>query len=489
MIRIVFFFVIIFSGQLIIAQTPVKFRKVLGNTGYDYGYSAIQTKDHGYIIGGSTSSFGSGNTDMFFVKTDSMGIPLKNKTFGGINIDKAQCIRQTNDKGFVLFGYTNSFGAGGYDLYLVKMDSLYNTEWEKTYGGTDWDFGNCIEQTADGGYILCGSTFSYGKGDEDYYLLKVNSAGDTLWTKTYGGTKEDVAKSVIQTIDGGYVLTGFTKSLGDELGDIYTIKTNSSGDTLWTNRFGGAQADFGNDVVESITGGYLVGGETSSIGFGNADGGLIHIDTAGALLRTTTIGGSQFDNIISIAEDRYGRIAMLGNTQGFGSLNQDFYFFIIDSGWWYANSTTYGTIKHENAFSVENTNDNGFILCGSTTGYNNGLEDIYLIKTDTFGLSGFTGSETNISIVNVPEMYSQANNGFMVYPNPANNMLNIDIYNNWNKQVSEIVIFDILGKEIRHFKSGLSKIYIDTSDLENGLYFIGLKNENSFSSQKLLIHH
>ncbi len=162
------------------AQTPVKFRKVIGNTGYDDGYSVQQTHDKGYIIGGATSSFGSGSTDMYAVKTDSMGIPRMHQPLGGINIERGYSIKETTDHGYIFLGYTNSYGAGGYDFYLVKMDSALIPQWTKTYGGTDWDFGYSVKQTADGGYILCGSTFSYGKGDQDYYLVRTDAGGDTL---------------------------------------------------------------------------------------------------------------------------------------------------------------------------------------------------------------------------------------------------------------------------------------------------------------------
>jgi hypothetical protein len=491
MIRLKLILVLVFLGVLLEAQTPVKFRKVIGNSGYDYGYSASQASDKGYIIGGSTSSFGSGNTDMLFIKTDSLGIPFKNKTFGGINIDVAKCIRQTNDKGYILLGYTNSYGNGGYDFYLVKMDSLYNKEWEKTYGGSDWDFGNCIEQTADGGYILCGSTYSFGSGNEDYYLVKINSSGDTEWTKTYGGVNEDVAKSVIQTTDGGYVLTGYTKSFGDTLGDFYTVKTNALGDTIWTNKFGGMQADFGNDIVKSISGGYIITGETSSMGSASSNGIVVRISDFGITVNYYAfcpVGSTGTNGFNSITEDNYGRVALVGRNRASANFD-DVWFFVLNSDWTFYNASTFGTIKNETGFSVEKTADKCWIICGQTTGFNNGLDDIYLIKTDTMGLSGFTGSENNISVVGVQESIVSAENGFMLFPNPANNNFNVNVFNSWGRQKNEIVITDIFGKEIQRIHSVSTTTSIDVSSLENGIYFVSIKNENKISTQKLLIHH
>lgn len=485
----VFTFLFCFCFQFVMhAQSPIKFRKVIGNNGYDYGYSCKQTFDKGYVIGGSSSSFGSGNTDMYVVKTDSMGVPWGDKTIGGINIDQGMCIRQTSDSGYVLLGYTNSYGAGGYDMYLVKMDSSFNTQWTKTYGGTDWDFGNCVEQTSDGGYILCGSTYSYGKGDQDYYLIRTNSTGDTLWTKTYGGTKEDIAKSVIQTSDGGFILTGVTKSMGDTLGDFYTIKTFANGDTTWTYKLGGLQADVGNDILESNTGEFIAGGETYSFGAGNADAVLIKLSATGIFQNIFTIGNTGFDNATSITEGADGKIAMVGLTKNWGTVNGDMYFTIIKNDWTFFNSTTFGTITKDQGFSVEATADKCFILCGTTKGFNNGLEDIYLIKTDSMGLSGFTGSES-IFITSVQDQNSFLNNSFVLFPNPANNSIHININTSWWQDQAEIIIVDVLGKEVEHFQTALNNFSINTKDLTNGLYYLTLKTKNSISTQKLVIQH
>jgi hypothetical protein len=471
---------------MINAQIPVKFRKVIGNDGYDYGFSASQTTDKGYIIGGATSSFGAGNSDMYAVKTDSMGIPILHKTFGGINLERGLSIRQTSDKGYIFLGYTNSYGAGGYDVYLVKIDSLFNTQWEKTYGGSDWDFGNCIEPTSDGGYIICGSTYSFGNGDQDYYLIKTDSAGDTLWTKTYGGANEDIAKSVIPTSDGGYILTGSSKSLGDTNGDVYTIKTTANGDTMWTNRYGGPMEDSGNDILESISGSYLIGGETT-VAAGDLNGLLLKISVSGSVISNYPIGGSSNDVFNSITEDSNGRVALLGNTNGFGSLNGDMYFFIVNSDWTFFNSTTYGTVKNDYGFSVETTEDKGWIICGQTNKFNNGLDDIYLIKTDTSGLSGFTGSES-FFVVGIKDIAAPIAEPFTLYPNPATDKTTIDI--SGENKATEISVIDVLGREIKHLDIENKKtLSLSLDDFPNGVYFVVLKCEKNISTEKLVIHH
>lgn len=483
---------LLMAVQFTVIAQQVKFRKVIGNSGYDEGYSAKQTSDKGYIVAGSTSSFGSGNTDIYIFKTDSLGIPYIHKAIGGINIEKAKCIRQTSDKGYIVLGYTNSYGAGGYDFYMIKVDSALNTQWEKTYGGTDWDFGNCVEQTNDGGYILCGSTYSFGKGNTDYYLIRTNSTGDTLWTKTFGGANEDVANSVIQTSDGGYILTGTTKSMGDTLGDFYTIKTDTLGDTTWTNKFGGPKADYGNDILESIMGGYIVGGETQSFSYvvGVSDGMIVRISPTGVTGPSSSTGYSspQYDNIESITEDQFGRIAMVGRDVSLGDPggNGDVHLFIEYDNLSFFNATTFGYFGYDNGYSIEATSDHGFIICGKTTSFNNMLDDIYLIKTDSMGLAGFTGSEDNL-LIGVTEQHQAGKPFFSLYPNPANNIVNISIPR--NDIHSEVIITDMLGNEVKHFLAESDSFNFSSVDLSEGMYYITVKGKNNNSTQKLIITH
>jgi hypothetical protein len=174
-----------------------------------------------------------------------------------------------------------SFGAGSYDVYLVKTDSIGDTLWTRTYGGTTMDVGQSVAQTADGGYIVAGATFSYGAGMVDVYLIKTDSVGDTAWTRTYGDSDFDGGESVAQTSDGGYIVTGYTESYGAGMEDAYLIKADSLGDTLWTNTFGGNDEDWGYSVTQTADGGYIIAGWTSSYGAGMVDFYLIKTDPLG----------------------------------------------------------------------------------------------------------------------------------------------------------------------------------------------------------------
>jgi hypothetical protein len=290
--------------------------KTYGGSNGDGGSEVHQTNDGGYIVLGYTASFGAGSNDVYLIKTDSFGDTLWSKTYGLSSSDIGYSVRQMIDSGYFIVGtigssyiyviktnsigdtiFTKTFhkntnddgmsgqqttdggfiivgttadGIGNYeDVYLIKLQPNGDTSWTKTYGGVGHDYGNSIQQTADGGYIIAGGTSSFGAGSTDVYLIKTDSLGDTLFTKTYGGTDDEAASSVAQTTDGGYIITGCTNSFGAGLYDVYLIKTDMFGDTLWTRTFGGTGEDIGYSVQPTSDGGYIITGSTTSFGVGN----------------------------------------------------------------------------------------------------------------------------------------------------------------------------------------------------------------------------
>ncbi len=197
--------------------------------GGDLAYSVQQTSDGGYIVVGQTNSFGAGGYDIFLIKTDAKGNIQWAKTYGGTGSEKAYSVRQTADGGYIVAGYTTSFGAGEGDIFLIKTDAKGNIQWAKTYGGTGYDGASSVQQASDGGYILTGETSSFGAGLNDIFLIKTDANGNIQWTKTYGGIYWDLASSVQQTYDGGYIVASTTISFGAGSWDIFFVKTDANG--------------------------------------------------------------------------------------------------------------------------------------------------------------------------------------------------------------------------------------------------------------------
>ena len=275
----------IFLLNTAFAQPDTLWTKTFGGSRNDGGSSVQQTSDGGYIITGSTSSYGAGSADVWLIKTDASGDTIWTKIFGGSDSNYGYSVQQTSDGGYIITGVTYSYDAGRGDVWLIKTDAIGDTIWTKTFGGSDSDYGNSVQQTSDGGYIITGYTYYYGAGSgdvwlsTDVWLIKTDASGDTIWTKTFGGSGTDKGNSVQQTSDGGYIITGSTYSYSARDKDIWLIKTDAIGDTIWTKTFGGSERDFGNSVQQTSDGGYIITGSTgytSSYG-GNYDVWLVKV--------------------------------------------------------------------------------------------------------------------------------------------------------------------------------------------------------------------
>jgi len=310
------------------ASGDAQWSRTYGGTGEDEGWSVRQTSDSGYIVAG-WAYFGDGY--VYLIKTDASGDTQWTRTYGGGN-DFGYSVQQTSDGGYIVVGGTYSFGAGDCDVYLINTNASGDTQWTRTYGGTDDDWGNSVVQTSDGGYIIAGMTASKGAGWADVYLIKTNASGDTQWTRTYGGTDWDEGSSVRQTTDSGYIVAGWTKSFGAGGYDVCLIKTNASGDTQWTRTYGGDSDDVGHSVRQTSDGGYIVAGYTWSFGAGDCDVYLIRTNAFGDTQWTRTYGGTGYDWGNSILQTLDGGYIVAGLTNSFGAGDFDVYLIKTDDG-------------------------------------------------------------------------------------------------------------------------------------------------------------
>ncbi len=258
------------------------------------GSSLIQTSDGGYAIAGSTKSFGAGAWDVYVVKLDANGNLQWTKTIGGEKDDYGRSLIQTSDGGYAIAGITYSFGAGYAYVYVIKLDAHGNLQWTRTVGGPESEEGNSLIQTSDGGYAIAGFTQSFGAGGADVYVVKLDAKGNLQWTKTIGGKNADGGSSIIQTSDGGYAIAGYTESFGAGGADVYVVKLDAKGNLQWTKTIGGKYADGGSSIIQTSDGGYAIAGSTTSFGAGEWDVYVVKLDRNGdaccAVSQTSQVG-------------------------------------------------------------------------------------------------------------------------------------------------------------------------------------------------------
>jgi hypothetical protein len=378
------------------SSAQVSFERTYGGSYSDCGYSVDQTTDGGYVIAGWTGSFGAGGGDVYLIKTDSLGDILWSETYGtSPGSDIGHSVRQDSDGCYVIAGHTLNSGVGGSDVYVLKADSSGNLVWSRTYGGFAVNVGWSVEVASDGGYVIAGYTSSDDPGDTNVYLVKTDASGNDLWTRTYGGSHCDWGSSIRKTSDGGYIITGRTKSFGAGDYDVYLIKTDSSGELLWSETYGGPSSDGGLCALQTSDGGYVITGWTASFGAGGHDVYLIKTDSLGFELWSETYGETDTDCGYSIDQTSDGGYVIGGSTRSGRASWEDLCLIKADPSGNLVWQRTFGGASDECGYSVGQTADGGYITAGYTRSYGAGQTDVYLIKTDQDGLVS-TGSKFKV---------------------------------------------------------------------------------------------
>ncbi|MBV6420612.1 MAG: hypothetical protein DAHOPDDO_01869 [Ignavibacteriaceae bacterium] len=419
--------VIFFLSNQTFPQAPdTVWTKTFGGSNIDIGHCVQQTADSGYIIAGYTRSYGTiSGRNVWLVKTDKNGNQQWNNTFGGNADDEGYSVQQTIDGGYIISGYTKSFGAGLMDVFLIKADPSGNQVWSKTFGGVQDDEGYSVLETNDGDYVVSGVTSSSGAGSRDMWMIKTDPSGNLIWQKTHGGMSSDGAWYVAQTTDGGFILTGWTLSYGPgALGNAWLVKTDSLGNQQWNKFFGGDDVDRGYAVQQTTDGGYILTGYTDSFGAGLYDMLLIKTDSLGNAVWTKTFGGTGRDYGNSVQQTSDGGFIVLGYTLSFGAGGDDFYLVKTDANGneeWFK---TYGGSASDVGFFVRQTNDGGLIMTGHTLSFGSGIHDVWLIKTENIipvEMLSFTSEVTGNDVKLFWSTATETNNsGFEIQKQVAN---------------------------------------------------------------------
>jgi hypothetical protein len=477
------------------SYAQITFETTYGDTGYDVGSSVQQTEDGGYIIAGETSLYFT-PTKVYLVKTNSLGVMMWSETYGGQDHDFGYSVQQTDDGGYIIAGTTRSFGSGFADVYLIKTNTTGDSIWAKNYGGNGADGGSSVQQTEDGGYVIAGSTDSFGPDSMNVYLVKTNSTGDTVWTRTYGGDNKDYGYSVQQTNDEGYIVAGRTNSFGPDSTNVYLIKTDSLGNMTWSETYGGDGSDRGSSVQQTEDGGYIIAGSSSSFSPDSMKVYLIKTDSAGVMLWSEIYSDQAYNAGSSVNQTTDGGYIISGSTGAF--FGSDAYLVKTDSLGVVMWTQTYGGDYADYGFSVQQTKDKGYIITGleGYPGPNGG--DVYLIKTDSLGIvypSGINGDDRKFSL-KIPKSFALSQN----YPNPFNPSTTIAFDIPGAAGVSQSVslaIYDLRGRRVKelvnsNIEPGCHAIHWNGHNdqgkpVASGIYLYRLKAGGESLTRKMIV--
>jgi hypothetical protein len=342
-----------------------------------------QTSDEGFIVAGHQISLGTDNWDILIMKLDAEGNLMWQKTYGGSSFDDPACVQETSDGGYVVAASTSSFSDdGNMDAWILKLDSEGNIVWQKTYGGPNQESAHSIRQTSDGGYIVAADTASLDPGSSDAWVLKLDPEGNVVWQKAYGGKGSDWVWAVQQTNDGGYILAGgYGFSQYDY--DLWVLKLGEKGNVEWQKTYGGALLDSAYSVQQTSDGGYIVAGWTDSFGASSGDAWVLKLDQDGNVQWQKRIGGNDYDIVYSVQETFDGGYILAGHSH-LGAGN-DAWVLKLDGQGDIVWQKVFGGGDGDLAFSAQQTSDGGYVLAGATESFGAGNGRAFVLKLDGNG--------------------------------------------------------------------------------------------------------
>jgi len=484
------------------SQPTIQWQKTFGGSSYDEAFDIVQTNDNGYIVAGISISndgdiFGNhGGDDFWVLKLSNIGSIEWKRSLGGSSNDGVRTLLSTVDGGYIVAGYTasNNYDVSGNhggisDGWVVKLSSTGAIEWQKALGGSGRDEIWSIQQTLGHGYILAGRSssndgdVSSNQGQLDFWVVKIDASGEIQWQKSFGGSKDDLAASVKQTLDGGYIVVGETASSdGDVTGlqgniDFWVVKLSPSGTLEWQKTLGGNNWDTASDVIQNSDGSYIVVGYVGSgtgdisVYYGLFDYWIVKLSNTGELLWEKTVGGTKPDYARAITPAIGGGYIVAGgssSTDGDVIGNDgagEFWVVKISEAGELVWQQTYGGTKNDYGFAIGNTSDNGFVLAGyswSSDGdlsgsLNRGKSDFCIIKLSP-------EPSTPTSTPAIPHT---------LYPNPAHNTITLQAPNAGT--TLNVTIYDLLGRILlREEIPNGGQLNIAT--LQKGVYFVSAED-------------
>jgi hypothetical protein len=464
-------FVALFSVPFV-SNTQILFSRLYA-TNYDKtSREVLPTGDGGYLIAGMTNNSDPADCDAYIIKTDNNGIMQWDKTFGGAKPDYPYSMIETTDGNFMIVGFSYSFGSGDEDIYLLKIDPSGAKIFEKKLGGTGNDEAREIVKTNDGNYVIVGTSTSFS-GSQDAFLIKIDNSGTELWRKTYGGSGLEFGNGVALCADGGFIVTGRTGGSSSAGGQAYLVRTDASGNMTWSNSYGTALDDEGVAVVSNADGSYVMVVRDSTAA-SDIDVHVLKADAGGAKTWEKSYGGVFKDTPKRIRATNDGGYIVGAISRSFGWANPDMWLLKLDTGGDTLWSRHFGGSGHEHCHDIKQSSDGGYLAVGHSRSYSP-YTQVYFLKLN--------GSGT----VLVPEL--MAENSLMVYPNPTNGFINV--ISNSKFPVSAIKVSDMFGRLVfsrmaEELKPEEIKM-IDITNEKPGVYFLTVISGNMTDTRKVVL--
>ena len=340
-----------------------------------------------YWVPASTPSVGAGQSDGWLLKLDADGIPVWEKTYGGTGSDLLRLAVAPTGGGVVVAGRTNSFGAGGLDVWALHLDTDGNVLWEKAYGGGSNEALNGLCTTADGGTAFVGNTQSFGAGGNDVWIVKLNADGTIAWQETLGGTNEDTALEIFELSGGGYLVSGTSRSFTPAFDDFWILRLDATGGVLWQFRFGGATVTaIATSGMETSDGGFIVAGITRPNTSSDSDAWVIKLFSGGAVDWQRTYGGAAPDSVWSIREIASGGYVLSGTTQSFGGGSDDVWALRLDASGNVSWQMAFGGVVIDTGAHLAPAIGGGFVLKADTGSFGSGSSDLWMLRLRPDGM-------------------------------------------------------------------------------------------------------
>lgn len=509
-----------FGAGLSLQAQKVEWDKTFGGKHAEYLMDVQPTADYGFIIAGSSLSGKNGNKstpnqgdlDFWLWKIDEHGSPVWQKSFGGSETDHLHCLKLTRDGGFILGGSSNSHAGGDKkedsrgqeDFWVIKLDAAGHEQWQKTLGGVSSDVLKHILLTSDGGYLLAGHSYSEANGDkktpsyghQDIWLVKLDAQGHEQWQKTYGGSHQDVLQSIALTYDGGFILgatsnspeSGNKQTAQHGLGDYWVLKLDKQGESVWQYTYGGDKDEELSFVHPTRDGHYLIGGSSLSGATHNksktnktgADIWLIKVNELGHILWQETYSMSTTDRVVSVIEQENGHFLLGCYTATRQGPKKD------TNEW----ADAYVAIRIKNdgeelwrkkvgthgvniLNKVIETRDGGYVFAGSSKGQAKGP------KSTTQG-----GFDFWLVKLLDPDKPVKEKELVEAIPNPARDYTNVVV--GFDFQEATLTVFDLAGRTITSYKIEDRTVPVSMGNLPEGIYIIEVRSKEHQGSVKVI---